>query len=115
MIMYPTSLPCPLLKGHKESRPMDFKRSQTDYAQVQKHIVRDNQQFTFSIAVTYAQAETFREFYDIDLFGGVSAFKATWTINGVELERNIRFTTPFKISSHGSYEYTIQANCEVLP
>ena len=115
MIVYPALLPPPLVKGHKEHEAMNFKRSRTAYAQVQSRSIRDNTKFTFSIAVNYADAEIFRLFYDNDLYRGVAPFKATWVINGVEVERNIRFTAPFKISSHGSFEYTIQCQCEVLP
>ena len=113
-MIYPTTLPCPLVKGYKETQPNNFKRSQTEYAQVQQHTIRDNVNFTFKIAVNYIEAEVFRLFYDDDLYGGVAPFTATWVINGVEAERNIRFTAPFKISSHGSFEYTIQTQCEVL-
>ena len=114
-IIYPISLPCPMLAGNKMQGGQTFLRSTFD------HSIRHRKSYCASYDVSFqftainaAQMVDFKKFYYTTLGNGVKSFLADWEIEGDTTQKEFRFSDIYSVSSIGKSIYRVSARFEML-
>ena len=114
MVIYPSTLPCPLLTSGNSSEKQSFIRSQFDFDVRQRRVPRGKPTQSFIISVHHSLLDEWVTFWESVNFGN-DPFEYSFMAHGSDnIDKVIRFIEPYKLTAVGANVYSISASIEIL-
>lgn len=114
-ILYPSSLPCPMVAGNNMQGGNTFLRSNFD------HSIRQRKSYCADYAITFtftsanaSEMMAFKDFYYSTLGNGVKSFLADWEVEGNSTQKEFRFSDIYNAKSIGKSIYRITAKFQMI-
>ncbi len=114
-IVYPQTLPCPIVMGNDFTGGQTFDRTEFDYAirQRAKYCSPYMLKLTFLVDGRDVM-KAFKNFYYNGLGNGAKSFLATWEVEGDQSEKEFRFSARYRAKAMGGGLYAVSADFEML-
>ena len=114
-VVYPSTLPCPLLEGHSYRAGDTFLRSQFDYDIRERPTCTKQYEVGFTFLIEGAATmKAFRDFYYVDCLRGTKIFTADWKIEESEVVKEFRFAAPYTVVALGNNNYKVTAVFDMI-